>query len=126
MLRSRRITMITTEELEAAGYRRHAPTGRQHAVTLWQRWIRDETTKFYAINFYEYAPMNFGQSGIGTLPTSFEAEVHLYTAGSDDTGFDLAIRVVKYPQRETLEQVEEFFRKACHALGCIPDPHNQP
>lgn len=113
--------MITEEQLIAAGYRKFkASPFKAHAIALYQRWIRNETTKFYAINFWEYAPI------MPDLPRVFEAEVRLYTPGDDQTGFDLAISVVKHPQQETIESVEAFFRKAFHVLGCRPDPNNQP
>lgn len=115
--------MITAEQLLEKGYRKYPSSYiKPYTVALYQRWIRDETTKFYAINFFEYPPI----PNKPEIPRSFQGEVRFYTPGNGEMGFTLAVSVITYPQRETVEEIEEFFRMAYHALGCIPDPNNQP
>lgn len=82
-----------------------------HCTALWQKWVRGEGKKLYALNLYTWElpwelPNHHG----------VEVEVRMYT---QDHEFNLNLLFEDDPVR-----IEAFYADAYIRLGCIPDPHN--
>jgi len=120
--------VITHDDLRAAGFTRHR-AGRPYAIALWELRVEDpsrlEAPRSYSIHLYEYNPPDFypGLPAASVDEHRWEAEAFLYLPGPQIP----TMRVCYFVRSTTtLAEVCDFYARAFVALGCIPDPYNQP
>lgn len=101
---------ITAENLKAAGYRSYNPC-RDRSTRLYQKSFYAGEANLYAINFHEY---DFrGLPFVGPEIT-YEPEAQLVR---DGTTFNVTMLTTS---RDSVADVEAFFRNVFWTLGCRP------
>ena len=115
--------MISIESLKEAGYQEHKP---HKGDGLFQKWIRNDQQKMFALNFYVWVSRDPDRVGFSAEARLYQnADLHgplTHDGDQPETSFDLDLMVGDVA---TVENVESFFIQAYTALGCIPDVHNQ-
>ncbi len=98
--------------LKEFGYVKY-PSGRgDYCIALWQKAVRNEEGKsLYFLNIYCWEFPNWNYE----ISWSVESRFYL-----KDSSFDLNF----HPEKETIEEIEAFYKDAYNKLDCVPDKHN--
>lgn len=111
--------MITHDDLIAAGFRRYAASSNLDKGPLYQkRYENSEGRPLFFLNLTEY---DFSDRMAPEMADNYRwaASAHLYFGEHEFADVAYCIR-----SSTSLADVEAFYNRAFHALGCICDPHN--